>query len=264
MIRDDVSDADYHSGDGLSSTGAKTIIECPAKYLYQREHPTHKDVYDQGHVIHELILGKGSGFVVVDADSWRTKAAKEAKDAAHAEGKAPILRADYEGAKAMADAVHGHPEVGPIFATGAAEQSVYVTDPDTGVQLRCRPDWLTETNSGRPVCVDVKSTAGGTHPWTLGKVISDFGYHQSAAFYTDVLALADIPDALFLLLFVSKSGHVEPRAVNLPLSALNRGRELNRRAIDTYAECAASGEWPCTHPTFIEVDIPAYAYIDKD
>lgn len=263
MITDDVTDADYHAGDGLSSTGAKTITKCPAQFAYDREHPVHKDVYDQGHVIHELVLGKGSGFVVVDGNRNST-AVKEAIAAARGEGKVPIKSTDLANAQAMADAVHQHPEIGPIFTSGAAERSVYVTDPETGVALRCRPDWLTETRDGRPVCIDVKSTQGNTHPWTLGKVISDYGYHQSAAFYTDVLALEGVPDVAFMLLFISKSGLVEPRVVNMPDTAIDRGRELNRRAIETYAQCTEANEWPCAHPAFIEVDIPSYAYYDKD
>ena len=262
-IYDGMSDAAYHSGDGLSSTGAKTLLDCPAQYAYDREHPTYRDTFDHGHVIHELILGRGSGFVVVDG-SRNSKAVKERVEEVRAEGKVPIKSDDLATARAIADAVHQHPEIGPIFKTGAAEQSVYATDPETGVLLRCRPDWLTETRDGRPVCVDVKSTAGDTHPWRLGKTISDYGYHISAAFYTDVLTLADITDPLFLLLFVSKTGHVEPRAVTLPPSAIARGQELTRRAIDTYHQCTTAGEWPCHHPAFLEVDIPAYAYHDKD
>lgn len=250
----DVPDVDYHAGEGLSSTGAKRIIECPALYKWDRDNPTHKDAYDEGHVIHELILGKGSGYVVVDADSWRTKAAREAKEAAHADGKAPILAADHERAERIARTVHEHPQIGRLFATGAAEQSVYATDPDTGIPLRCRPDWLTETNDGRPVCIDVKSTATGTHERDLlGRygVIAKFGYHQSADFYTNVLGLAGVEDALFGLLFVSKAGEVIPRVVWLNGESLDAGRDLNRVAIDTYARCTETGDWSCPHPAFI-------------
>ena len=87
----DVPESDYH-GDrrSLSVSGAKVLLDCPARYKWQQDNPVHKDAYDFGHVAHELILGKGAGYRVLDFDSWRSKDAREAKDQAHADGVAPI------------------------------------------------------------------------------------------------------------------------------------------------------------------------------
>ena len=95
----DVPESDYH-GDrrSLSVSGAKVLLDCPARYRWQQDNPVHKDAYDFGHVAHELILGKGAGYRVLDFDSWRSKDAREAKDQAHADGVAPILTAEHERA----------------------------------------------------------------------------------------------------------------------------------------------------------------------
>lgn len=250
----DMPNGEYHASPGLSSTGAKTINVCPAEFDWQRAHPVHKDAYDFGTIAHELVLGKGDGFEVVEADSWRTKAAQEQRDKAREAGLTPILRGEFERAEHLAQSVLRHPEAGSLFLTGAAEQSAFATDPDTGVPIRCRPDWLTEMSSGRPVCVDLKTTAGSTHPRDLlGRygVIAKLGYHQSAAWYVDTLALCGIEDVLFLLVFASKADHCEPRVVALDDDTLDEGRRLNRRALTTYKECTDTGEWPCAHPTFI-------------
>lgn len=251
-IRTDLTNAAYHALPGLSSTGAKTLATCPAQYRWATDHPVHRDVFDYGTVMHELILGKGDGYAVIDADDWRTKTARDDRDSARAAGLTPILRADHQRADAIATATLQHPDVAPLFASGAAELSV-LADAD-GIPVRCRPDWLTETRDGRPVCVDVKTTAGQTHPSDLlGRygVIARLGYHQSAAWYVDTLALAGVADALFLLLFVPKDGPMEPRVVTLDDDSLAVGRALNRQALDTFAECTESGEWPCKHPVFI-------------
>ena len=254
-IVEDVPAADYHAHESLSASGIRTLLECPATYRHERDHgQEHRDAFDVGHVIHELILGKGDGFVVVEADDWRTKAAREAKEAAHAEGKAPILAGTFADAQAMARRVHEHPELGPLFAVGAAEQSVYATDPETGVPIRCRPDWLTQTRDGRPVCVDVKSTATAAHPADLNGrygVIAKYGYHVSAAHYTHTLEQAGVEDPLFLLLFVSKSGPFEARAVSLDDWSLDQGRATAQDAYRLFADCTERGEWPCPHPAFI-------------
>lgn len=251
---DGVSNAEYHATPGLSSTGAKLINTCPAEFDWRRTHPVHKDVFDFGTVAHELVLGKGDGFEVIEAAGWRTKTARDAKDAARAKGLTPILAHDFERAEKLAQSVLRNPETAPLFTNGAAEQSAFATDPDTGVPVRCRPDWLTETRASRPVCIDLKTTAGSTHPGDLlGRygVIRKLGYHQSAAWYVDILSLCGIEDALFLLAFVSKDAPHEPRVVALDEESLAEGRRLNRKAIATYAECTDKREWPCAHPTFI-------------
>lgn len=258
----DVPSAEYHAHESLSASGIRDLLDCPATYRHGRDAGEEfKDAYDVGHVIHELILGKGDGIVVVDAADWRTAAAREAKKQAHAEGKAPVLAGMFAEAQEMARRVLEHPEIGPLFAVGAAEQSVYATDPETGIAIRCRPDWLTQTRDGRPVCVDVKSTATAAHPADLNGrygVIAKHGYHVSAAHYTHTLDLVGVEDPLFLLLFVSKAGAFEPRAVSLDARSLDRGAEITAEAYRLYADCTERGEWPCPHPAFITGSIDLY------
>lgn len=259
---DGMSNAEYHASEGLSSTGAKALITCPAEYRHQQNNPEHKDAYDFGTAVHELVLGRGDGIDVIEQSTWRTKTATEAREKSRAAGRVPILSADYEDAESIAQSVLRHPEIGLMFSRGVAEQSVFATDPESGITMRCRPDWLTEKIDGTPVCIDLKTTAYGTHPHDLlGRygAIAKFGYHQSAAWYLDTLALAGVEGAQFLLLFVSKRSLHEPRVVLLDDPTLDEGRRLNRQALTTYAECTETGEWPCKHPAFINGSI-----FDKD
>lgn len=55
-----------------------------------------------GSVVHALMLGRGADIVRIDADSYRTKAAQEARDAAQAQGAIPILTSEFEHAELMA------------------------------------------------------------------------------------------------------------------------------------------------------------------
>ena len=66
-----------HLGRSLSATGAKTILDCPARYHWERSHPVHKDAFDVGTLAHELrrrgggwglaaiCIGVGQGLAVV-------------------------------------------------------------------------------------------------------------------------------------------------------------------------------------------------------
>src|SRR5699024_511784 len=91
------------------------------------------------------------------APDWRSKAAREARDEANAAGKIPALMTDMGIAAAMRDAVFANSVARTLLFRGKAEVSMYATDPDTGVKMRSRPDWLPH-GEGRPVIVDYKTT----------------------------------------------------------------------------------------------------------
>ena len=254
----DVPDAEYH-GDrrSLSVSGAKVLLDCPARYRWQQDNPVHKDAYDFGHVAHELILGKGAGYRVLDFDSWRSKDAREAKEQAHADGVAPILTAEHERAVALADAVKADSTAAAMLATGRAEKSIYATHDDTGVLLRGRADWLTEKRDGTPVVVDVKTTASAA-PASIDRAMSEYGYAMQAAWYIDLLAANGLPDAKFYLIFVEKNA---PHFVTIATpsdDALAYGREKNEKAIRLYAECVKTDTWPGYPPH--EANVPAWAW----
>jgi hypothetical protein len=83
------------------------LLECPAKA--RARHPrlspgfrgseTRKMAL--GSVSHLLLLGRGRNIQVIEADSYRTNAAKDARDTALDFGKIPILSADMATAEAM-------------------------------------------------------------------------------------------------------------------------------------------------------------------
>ena len=252
----DMPEAEYHGGPELSSTGAKRIVTCPAQYRWETDHRVNKAAYDFGHVAHELVLGRGQGYVAIDGNR-NTKAVKEQIAEAEAQGLVVLKSVDLERAQTCAAAVKER--AGHLFTTGAPEVSAFALDPQTWTPIRARFDWLTEAD-GRPLIVDLKTTSGSTHPWQLGKTIADFGYHQQAAWYIDTLALLGQPDADFRFVFVETAPPHEVRIVSLPERAIDRGRELNAQALDLFAQCRARNEWPCLHPTEVEIDLAAYAY----
>ena len=103
--------------------------------------------------------GKGgiSGIEVIDVSDFKTKAAREARDAAYAEGKTPLLPKEYQQVQEMAAAVRAHPIAGHIFkpVEGLAEQSMFWKDPATSVICRARMDWLPTPRKGKRLIVAV-------------------------------------------------------------------------------------------------------------
>lgn len=249
-VVDGLPDEQYHQHGALSSTGARTLVKPggPALYAWRRTSPEpHKTAYDLGHAAHLQILGAGPKVVVVDAADWRTKAAKEQRDAAYAEGAVPLLAEQYAGVRAMADALRAHPLAGPLFdpAHGVNEQSLFWTDPATGVPCRARTDRRTQLRDGRTVIVDYKSTTSAA-PDALSRTVATYGYHQQGDFYLAGARAAGVADedALFLLAFQERTAPYLVHVVQLDVYAMQIAAELNRRAREIWRDCTESGTWP--------------------
>lgn len=269
-LYDGIPEDEYHADRGsLSSSGARKLLPpyTPASFRWMQDNPREeKDYFDFGHAAHSLVLGVGAPIHEVKHEDWRSKAAKEERAECYAEGLTPLLTYDYQAVLAMAAAVREHPLAAALLSSGAAEQSGYYRDPQTGVMLRFRLDWLTETRDGRKLIVDYK-TGRSAHPPACVASAARYGYHQQHPWYSDglqaVLELDYEPELLFI--FQDKNPPYLVSVVGLEDSDIQRGRDLNRRAIDIYADCVVRSEWP-GHPNEIHyLSLPKWsAYQDEE
>lgn len=262
-IDDDVYHRDPVPGGSLSSTGARKLLppSCPAKFRYWLDHgDPHKDAFDLGHAAHLKVLGRGLDLVVVDAPDWRTKAAREAKEAAYAAGKVPLLAADHQRVTNMADAVRQHPLAGPLLHpdSGQPEVSAFWVDQPTGVWCRARYDFLRHATPGRRrIVVDYKTTPSADLEH-IQRAIYRFGYHQQGGHYLDGATQLGLEDAAFVFVFQETEPPHVITVVQLDPVALRIGRDLNRQALDTYAECIRTGIWPAYSGDIELIALPAW------
>lgn len=264
----------YHADRGsLSVSGAKLLLppSCPAKFKARMDAPQKpKRIFEFGHLVHLEVLGKGVETVEIDADNYRAKAAREARDKARTDGKVPVLvgaeanddfYAELGKAKAMAAKVHNDPRTGPLFdREGQAEKSLYFTDPETGVRLRGRTDWITWID-GRLTCVDVKTSATA-NPAELDRKFWSLGYHMQNAWYRDLivsLGLSDDPDFAFVVI-EKDDPYVLTGPVRYDADDVAEGRRLNREAIELYARCRDANNWPEYTDGPLTVHLPPYAF----
>jgi hypothetical protein len=252
----------YHAHPALSSSGARLLLppNCPALYRWRRDHPPEPTrTFDFGHAAHSLVLGEGHELVVVDAKDWRTNAAKDARDAAHADGKVPLLKHEHETALAMADALREHPIAGPAMSQpGKAEQSLFRQDAATGVWLRARIDWLPEAVDGRVTITDYK-TAASAEPTAFARSVARFGYAQQDAWYSDMtLALGLADEVEFWFIAQEKTPPYLVQPYRLDPFALKIGRRLNREAIELFARCVKRDEWPSYSEGVETLSLPAW------
>lgn len=243
----DLDEQEYHKRPELSSTQARQILDTPARYKYRLEHPQeHKDAFDLGTAVHAAVLGVGAPVAQLDFDSFRTKAAQEARDQAREWGQTPILVKDYAPIVAMKEAVLAHPVARALFEQGGDEEaSVFATDPDTGVRTRARFDYLaTSENVSTPTAVDLKTTAKSAAPSEFAKTAASFGYHVQQAHYLDTLhwATKEGPDFAFVVVETAAPHLVAVHTLDDHFRDI--GRDEAARARQLLAECRASGVWP--------------------
>ena len=268
-LNPDLSDEAYFTDLALSASGAKKLLpkSCPAKYKawVDGERAEASKAMDFGSVVHSLILGAGKKFAVIDADSWRTNAAKEAQEQARAEGRIPILKEDYLRAKAVADKVLQHPTWGYLFHGGQPEVAAKWIDPETGITCRARFDYLRPKVEGkRRVIVDLK-TARSAHPDTFGRAIGEYGYAIQAAFYSDgarVLGLDDDPLFVFVVAETEAPFCITVGVLDAQDAALGRAQASLARRI--FKQCVETGTWPEYADDLVTFQTPAYHRIQTE
>lgn len=250
----------------LSSSMVRRFLKTsPAQWKWERDHPrvTSTKYFDLGTAVHTLSLGTGPELVVVDADSWRTDAAKLKRAKAWKQHKTPVLPDQYEQAQHMRDALLADDIAGTLLGSGQHERSLYAFDPATGIMLRSRPDSMDST-TGRLILLDVKTTEDpdpDEFAWSAYK----FGYAEQDDFYRMLAMLLGLdPDPAFLFLVVSTEPPHLVSVLELTPDALAYGHRRNRRAIDRIAECIDTNTWPDHSGEIHLVDLPRRAYIAEE
>ncbi|HLR97244.1 MAG TPA: PD-(D/E)XK nuclease-like domain-containing protein [Jiangellaceae bacterium] len=261
--------ADPVKGGSLSSTGARRILDSPARYRHELEHREGRRAFDVGHVVHTKILGVGAPIVtypdehLTPAGNPSTKAATKAwEDEQRAAGLAIISRADLALVDAMAEAVLAHDGARKLLEMpGHSEVSAFAPDPDTGIWCRARFDRLTDDG----LALDVKTTAGSASPSGFGRDAAKFGYPIQEAHYLDTYGWAtgnDLPPLQFVV--------VEKRAPHLVAvhhfdePTRLAGSELAARARSTYAECRAADDWPAYGDGPLIAQLPSWWFYQLD
>jgi hypothetical protein len=275
----DLDEQAYHAHPALSYSLGKAYLRSPAHYLYALHNRTERAEFDFGHAVHAKVLGIGMDIAVIPADilasngATSTKAAKEFLEEARAAGKVPLKAEVVARVDAAAEAVLGNATARRYLELdGAPEVSLFATDPETGVPMRGRIDYLPHRSDGRRTFpIDLKSTTNASTD-KIRRHVGDYHYDVQAAMYRRLIELAR-GDATGPMIQI----YVEvdpPHGVNVVQLAheewVKGGNAKLDHILRRHAECVAANHWPAypagTHP--IE-PLPwyldqAYSYEDAD
>ena len=269
-----LTDAEYHAdpvpGGSLSSTGARRILDSPARFRWEQTHRVEKVAFDVGHLVHSLVLGTGMEAVEIPADVLATNGAASTKDAkafieaTRAAGKVPMKADDLAPIRAMAEEVLAHRTARALLERpGASEVSLFAPDKATGVMRRGRIDRLPDADAGSPLAIDLK-TARSADPREFRRAVAEHGYHQQAAWYLDLLTdtRGDRDPRMFFIAVETAAPHLVS-VCELDFEAMETARRRNREALDTYARCVAADTWPGYGDDVHLIDLPMWA-LDQD
>jgi hypothetical protein len=250
-----ISEEAYHAdnlGDEitLSNSIAKIIInQSPqhAWYAHSKLNPNYKpmesDRFDLGTACHSLLLEQSdSKIVYIDADDFRTNAAKEQRDMARAKGLTPILRKYEFSMLQMVSKAHEKiksSELAGIFQNGKPEQTLVWQEGDNW--CRARLDWLRSDNK---VILDYKTT-DSADPETCIRKISAMGYDMQASFYKrGLVACGGSEDAVFVFLFQEITAPYACCLIALSNTFIEIADQKVNDAIEIWQDCMKNGKWP--------------------
>jgi hypothetical protein len=207
----------------------------------QREH---KDAFDLGNVVHELVLDQDTTLKVLDYPDWRTKAAQEDRDECRENGWIPLLSKDYERVEQMFDAVRRQLAdlnvVPSLFTDGQPERTLMWEEPG-GVMCRARLDWLRDDLAAVD---DLKTTSRSANPEAYSRALFGVGGDVQAAFYIRGVQELTGETPEFRWVVVETSAPFALSVVAPAPDVLELGHRKVGHAIRLWRDCLASGMWP--------------------
>lgn len=254
-----LTNEEYHAHEAVGSTSLKNILRSPAHYLYELENPSEPTpAMALGTAIHEAVLEpnlfKANTVVMPKFEGTGSRAAKDAWLLEN-HGKRIVKQDDYDNIAGVIRALSEHKTARALLTGGAAEESYFWTDPDTGLPCKCRPDFLRQGH----IIVDVKSTVDASERF-FSKRVADLSYHLSAAHYLAGVSIVENQKFdEFVLLAVESSAPHGIGCYLLDQTSLDAGEFLRRKALNALAECKKSGKYPCYPDEIKPLGIPNWA-----
>lgn len=277
----DMSIEDYHGDRSIISKSMLADMDCPQKFKWKYIDGAEQDdkgFLNVGNAVHTLALEPQlfdkrfhvlpETYVNKDGEvkPFRCDTRMQVyKDEIEKAGKRKIIAAsDLVNIKSMAKALASNKMALAILKRpGKIEASIFWTDEETGLRLKCRPDFLGDDS----LIVDLKVTHNAD-PSIFFKTAFDIGYDMSAAMTTaGVTALyGKKPDNYVFLVIEDKPPYVieafdsfrpfddEPGG----LTHLDAGEYRFRNALARYKKCVKTDIWPGYREKITPMGVPYY------
>ena len=240
----------------LTRTPAHARIEHPRLNPAITDDSTSRS--DIGSAVHAKCLG-GKEIRIVDADDWRTKIAKEAREEIRKTGVIALLRKDAGNLDAIADSVFEKCfRAGMPIEKAVHEQTAVWKDGE--VWCRARPDslWLSDK-----ICGDLK-TSKDADPYTwIKSTLFGSSYHLGASHYTrGIEKIRQEEGWRFRFIVVEIEPPFCASVIGVDPAAMDLADRMCARARAIWAQCIKSGKWPGYSDMIAVAEVPSYIELE--
>jgi len=230
----DLSNRDYHSFGGLSSTKFPLMRLSNRAFDMRNLFDFSKAVFNEGNLMHDCVLTPHlveDGYVESPTKGLDTIKAKQCiEDNPH---RIVVGQGQMKYWQDLAPMIH---LMFPFIKTNGThtEVSFFHKDVDSGLTFQVRPDIYNPTIG---MLYDLKSTKANNHK-EFEKLIEEYDYDLSLAFYVDVLLLCGYENNLEYTgwLCVPKSAPHIPFVFKISEELLEKGRNKYRTLLENYIE----------------------------
>ena len=208
----------------------------------------------------------GEGFALKEYPDYKTKAAREWRDAQLTAGVTIYTEDQWDEAKKAAETVRSH-EVASEILEGAHLQTAVITEVG-GIPAKCLLDIVPTHLDWDDWLFDYKTISTGLDDVSIRKAIGNFKYHWQAAFYRTAWNQiardhGEIHRNKFGFIFQSTVTR-EVRVVELKQEAMNVGIAAVKAALAVYAKCAKRGIHSAYANQSTEIDLMPYHALDDE
>lgn len=243
----------YHSHSAVGHSGLVRIMRSPAHYMeYITNPPEPTAAMVMGAAFHAAILEPEtfkSTFVAAPKFDRRTKegkAAAEAWELANA-GKTALPAEQFEAIQKMVENVMSHKGAANLLECGLPEKVAFWTDLETGIECKCRPDFLSIKGEAIAGIVDIK-TCNDASADGFSRTIATLGYDVQAAFYQDGIKALTGRTVPFYFIAVEKEPPYAVACYEASAAMIEVGRDKYRGALQLLKWCQTEGRWPSYQP----------------
>ncbi len=239
--------ADYHAADAVSNTSLRWFRKSGLHYKAFRDGKiANESTKPQqiGTLTHALILEGKADFVTAPetypgkgGDKPWSKNATYCKEWEENQTDLVISSSQAAQIRAANATIKAHPLTSNLLSDGQPEVSLFAVCPKTGLQLKCRVDWLRKRE-----IVDLKTARDASTKAFTG-AIGRYHYHHQAAFYKYVCGILGLEIGDFYFIALELEPIPMPNVILLSEFDLELATKDLENTLEKVAECQAENKW---------------------
>lgn len=255
----------YAATEGLRSSDLKLLKISPAHYCERQEQKA-SEAMEFGSLFHKAIENPVAFRDHMKVEPEGDKRTREVKDAItrfreDLRSTDIVVKAKWvDPLLGMLQRIQQHPLASSMLRSGVSETSLRTGDDETGVILKCRPDFITAEG----FMLDLKTTRdaseGGFTKSIYGNRRGDLWYGIQAGHYSHCARISKVcrGDA-FVFIAVESEPPFGVNVFTLGEQALAPCEQWRSKLTKQFFECSRDNKWPCYSESAVNVVAPEWS-----